>query len=444
MAKIDLALINEPGNGRPVLKELDRPMVKYIVGQRKAAIEADRTLFDIERWDHSDVFYAIRTYLNKHGWDTSVYNDNVVGGSKRRKDLYDMIKEVCENTYGVKRHEIGIYPEDRAIMAFKGRTYSVGFDNLRNLMHNGTHVIVVEKQGTVIKMVPFTENLGLAFIQSQGFVSEYGTALAALCNRQGESALHYTKDDNGRYWVPKYIGHLGTLTDCDHSGVVIGLKIRHAVRLGIDLNTVQEMNDVNPGLDLEIDDLQESTEPNSHWIALRNLVDGKRCGKAYEGLSQEDRSYYIRYLSQYMVDGDGQEVRFIDYIHNSRIELNTILAVAKPEAFWNWLKYKISKTWSYCDYRRVISPTTMDIWTPTMIKFNEWLQNEKIKPVIKDHAQRAEDDLSCVKGFLDIYDKEDEIRRGILYNTLLKAKKIQNIDSVLKAIMKNERTLHND
>jgi hypothetical protein len=49
-----------------------------------------------------------------------VYTDAVSGGSKRRKELYAMIPDVCENYYEVKRHQIGIYPADRATMAFNG------------------------------------------------------------------------------------------------------------------------------------------------------------------------------------------------------------------------------------------------------------------------------------------------------------------------------------
>ena len=123
MTKLDLDLINRPGYGQPVSKELDRHMVKYVVGKRMVAIESDRNLLQTESWDHSDVFYAVRTHLNRLGYDTSVYNDNVSGGIDRRKKLYDMIKDVCENEYHVKRHEIGIYPEDRAVMGFNGRFY---------------------------------------------------------------------------------------------------------------------------------------------------------------------------------------------------------------------------------------------------------------------------------------------------------------------------------
>ena len=107
-----------------------------------------------------------------------------------------MIKPVCEDFYHVKRHQIGIYPEDRAVMAYGGVTYAVGFDNLENLMYRGTDVICVEKQGTVIKMVPFTRNNGVAFIQSQGFISEYGVALARLANRDWEAETDYLDLDN--------------------------------------------------------------------------------------------------------------------------------------------------------------------------------------------------------------------------------------------------------
>jgi hypothetical protein len=252
MTKLDLDLIFHQGYDRPVPREMGRHMVKYVVGQRKAAVEQalannDNSPFVTNRWDHSDVFYAIRTHLNRVGWDTSVYTDSVTGGSKRRKELYAMIQDVCENYYGVKRHQIGIYPADRATTAFNRKYYTVDFDGIRNLMHIGTDIIVVEKFGTVVKMIPFTQSNGIAFIESQGFVSEYGTALARLCICQ----KHVSKDYTDHY-VPKYVGHLAVLTDCDSSGVGIGLKIPGAIRLGIDINTIKEINETNPRTTVDI------------------------------------------------------------------------------------------------------------------------------------------------------------------------------------------------
>ena len=173
MTKLDSNYVNSDGHGKPVPVDMDRQIIKYILDQRKEAIERNPILLTTYRWDHSDVFYAARTHLNRNGWDTSVYNDNVAGGSRRRKQFYDMIKDVCESHCKVKRHQIGIYPEERAIMAYDGSYYPVSFDRLQSLMLKGTDVIVVEKQGTVMKMVPYTKDTGIALIQSQGFVSEY-------------------------------------------------------------------------------------------------------------------------------------------------------------------------------------------------------------------------------------------------------------------------------
>jgi hypothetical protein len=88
---------------------------------------------------------------------------------------------------------------------------------------------------------------------------------------------------------------LAVLTDCDSSGVGIGLKIPGAIRLGIDISTIKEINDANPGLKLE--DLVEGTKQNSHWEALVNLCNGK--GKIYNDImkSMGSRSEAIRQIN---------------------------------------------------------------------------------------------------------------------------------------------------
>ena len=90
-------------------------------------------------------------------------------------------------------------------MAFNGRFYTVTFDQIRGLMYTGTEIIVVEKYGTVVKLVPFTENNGVAFLESQGFVSEYGIALARIAAGQCQIANIYT---NGKAPSTSYAGNL--------------------------------------------------------------------------------------------------------------------------------------------------------------------------------------------------------------------------------------------
>jgi hypothetical protein len=97
---------------------------------------------------------------------------------------------------------------------------------------------------------------------------------------------------------------LAVLTDCDSSGVGIGLKVPGAIRLGIDINTIKEINETNPGLGLKLEDLVEGTKENSHWEALVNLCDCK--GKMYNDIikSASSRSEAIRQInasSQYLL-----------------------------------------------------------------------------------------------------------------------------------------------
>ena len=87
MTKLDLGLINSNGNGRPVPKEMDTHIVKFVIGDRIEATESNPSLFQTQKWDHSDVFYAARTWLNQHGWNTSVYNDNTAGRRRKTKKV---------------------------------------------------------------------------------------------------------------------------------------------------------------------------------------------------------------------------------------------------------------------------------------------------------------------------------------------------------------------
>jgi hypothetical protein len=445
VAKIDLALINSNGHGRRVPKEMDRHIVKFVVEGRKSAVEADLTLLQTYRWDHSDVFYAARTWLNKHGWDTSVYNDNVAGGSNRRKELYDMIKPVCEDYFHVKRHQIGIYPEDRAVLAYNGVMYAASFDNLQRLMYSGTDVIPVEKQGTVIKMMPFTVNTGVAFIQSQGFISEYGIALARLGNQDFEAGEEYL----GR--VPAaFKGNLGSLTDCDSSGVVIGTKIKGATRIGIDVDTIDEINQVNEGLEDELDidlpiereDLEESTSPNSHWEGLNGILEGT--GKLYNELSPEEIKFYRKYLTSMPSSLRVEGLTVIDYLRDHRIELNTVLAAIKPQAFWNWLKWKLLQIWPDRDYRRGGLMLTDVIRTPTYNRFKEFY-DKRSESITEASINETRLQVAEVKGLYDDVDGFKDnvqiikkvIQGDILNNVLLPNEEIQKIDLALERIMKN-------
>lgn len=157
----------------------------------------------IDRWNLSNFFYSTRKDLDEEGYDTTPLNDTNTGW---RKKIYAKVRVICEKELGIKRHDAGIFPADRAVMAFQGELYSVSYESIEYLKTNGPDVIMIEKEGIVEKLVPFTTDLGIALIHSQGFYSEYAEILANE--------------------VIAYGGNVGILTDFDSAGINIGLKIK--------------------------------------------------------------------------------------------------------------------------------------------------------------------------------------------------------------------------
>lgn len=221
--------------------------------------------------------------------------------------------------------------------------------------------------------------------------------------------MEVARDYTGCY--PKHEAHLGVLTDCDSSGVVIGLKIKDATRIGIGLNSITEMIDINRklGLDLSselsIENLVETTSTNSHWNGLKGIL-------SQEGLSDFEKIFYTNYLSQRVDDVNDIGIPFIEWLKTNRIELNTILAIAKPEPFWNWLKHKLLKLWPDGNYNRVISkPSPDEVYTPAIKDFITRLNNT-FKPLIDFRYAKIEKRLNMIKYFIkdtDIILKKEEI-----------------------------------
>jgi hypothetical protein len=273
----------------------------------------------------------------------------------------------------------------------------VSYHSIPRLWDNGTDIVFVEKQSTVTLMSPYAERVGMSFIDSEGFGSEYGVALARICNIQSECAVDYTgfkkenDDDTVYYREPKHSGNLANITDCDVSGIGIGIKINGSTRLGLDLWTIDEINQANRGLEEDLDlDLQETidTTNNSHYLGLLGILYNK--GKFNKSLDDVQKSHYIQLLTR-RFEVNGEEMSYIDWLKNYRIELDTVLAAAGPKAFWNWLKWKLKQVWPHRNYNRAMFFDSY-LYTPTMHKFIEWYQKQSGE-VIKDELGKKQKDL---------------------------------------------------
>ena len=69
---------------------------------------------------------------------------------------------------------------ERAQLYFKGIWHEVGFDYLERLMHMGTDLLIIEKEGVAQVLTPFADKKGIALLNTRGFLTEYASKLSEL------------------------------------------------------------------------------------------------------------------------------------------------------------------------------------------------------------------------------------------------------------------------
>jgi hypothetical protein len=438
-----------PEPNRAVPKGLARQTIRHLIDGRWLAVyRSPKLLTDrTHRWDQSDIFYPMRTMLHRKGYDVSELSKEEV-----RTRLYSYIKEYCESL-GIKRHEIGIYAADRAVMAYRGKTYPISFENYKQLAHLGCDVVCIEKEGIVEKQAAFTEGVGIALVQSQGFVSEYGIMLAQEAKKTGANVM--------------------VLTDFDSDGIKIAFHVEGITRIGIDFSTVDEINrqlkaelegedfrleatppvsdededesvykpdmlDLDPTegeVDiLDMDELVEGRGQNDNWTSLERLTQGiKRKSISNHKLvpiqlTAHERQY-IKYLKQ---THDGQT--YLEFLKENRIELNSIMTEIGAKRFWNWLYCKIVQTYPTRNYTRVIDVPPYEVTLPVLDRL-KIVVDKQIEECIKDDRVVIIDELRQVRGLLHVDIKKDEIDErlnDIVYNDKDITKFVEKLDKLIK------------
>jgi hypothetical protein len=412
---------------KPIPKGLAFKVLEGVLSGRIDAVIDNPDLKVTNRWDLSDCFYNTRKKLDAMGFDVSRL-------SEKRTDLNEHVKEWCDKfTWkdekgqvhrGIKRHDIGIFPADRAVMAFQGRLYSISFENYRGLASLGVDIVLVEKEGTVDKMVPFTSDFGIAFVQSAGFIPEYGHMLAQAAAMAGANVC--------------------ILTDFDASGFELGYKVEGVTRIGTSLHMIDELNaqedeDGNLFEQLDALNLMEGYNGSTHWTSLKYLSEGRakpQGSKKFHDVPMTLHNYeYIHLLNTKYEFSDGTEQTYIEFLEDKRIELNTFLDEVGAQRFWNWLRGKLIETFPTRDYNRAVD-VPASVLTETMQDFNVTLE-AYLAATCLDTVDQFKDDLSEVGLDDDFIDtgailgciKED------LKDYLLADVEIKKIDSMLQKII---------
>ena len=194
--------ISSVGGGRTVNalfeeKYTIKDFLKELLEERHEDIKRDLTLKDKDRWTQSTVFYRLRPMLLESG-----YSAEEIG--RKRQYITKMIRPVCEESLGVKREEIGISAADRAQLYFKGIWHEVAFDYLERLMHMGTDLLIIEKEGVAQVLTPFADKKGIALLNTRGFLTEYASKLSELsANHSCNVAILSDFDVSGMYLAEK-------------------------------------------------------------------------------------------------------------------------------------------------------------------------------------------------------------------------------------------------
>ena len=238
------------------------------------------------------------------------------------------------------------------------------------------------------------------------------------------------------------------LTDFDSDGIKIAFHIEGITRLGIDFDSINEINaqigeeleeldespeappvidedesiykpdmeDLEPELGdielLDINELVEGRDVADNWKSLEYLTQGfKRKSISnhklvpIEGTVHE--KHYIKYLKQ-IHSYNGQETTNLEFLEENRIELNTIMTEIGAKRFWNWLYSKIVGTFPTRNYTRVIPVPPYEITLPVLDRLN-MLVGKQIEQCIKYQRVAILDELYQFRGLLNTRAKMDEI-----------------------------------
>ena len=297
-----------------------------------------------------------------------------------------MIKGVCWEIglevrgKGFKRHELGINAAERAQLYSDNQVFGVTFGELEELMKKGTDLLIIEKESIANALMDYANKMGVAILNTRGFLTEYAEELAELA-RENRC-------------------NVAVLTDWDSSGLVIASKLPKVYRIGIDEKTLEKLE-----LSKEVieERVQQKKKKDKHLPKLKKLSQ-EQIPKPY---SKEEWNRMIRY-----VEGNKEK-----NIPRKRIEINSVTTAIGFEKFWDFVRDEFESIFPDRDYNRSIKvpeyvmPEDFEIFKENVTKYITEFQ----KPIKEGWMERLRNGTH--KGLLDVdlYKKliEEELRKFV-------------------------------
>jgi hypothetical protein len=262
---------------------------------------------------------------------------------RTRETIISYIKDVCDELK-IRRFDVNIYAGDTGYLYFRGARHAISLDELDNLRHFGTDILIIEKEGIAKVLSPLAADSGIALLSTRGFLTENALDLSVFAQKSG--------------------ANVATLTDCDISGYVIAHKVPNVPRIGIDFKTLED-------LDI-LEDLRE--------------------GEYYS----PDKGH-LKY-AQENIEGFGLEQ--LDFLKKRRIEINAVKNKVGAKKLWSWVFDKLEEIYPNRNYNRAVEmPQPHWFRPPQLLQLNE-LVDKRLKRVLMPEIISCEQDLEDYPGFI--------------------------------------------
>jgi hypothetical protein len=307
----------------------------------------------------SDVFYDLRKPLEAAGYD--VTSKRSAERKTRQTIQVQYIKEICDSLK-IRRVDVGILAGEAGHLFYRGEHFAISLDELDSLKLKGVIILIIEKRGIAELLRPIAEPYGIALLSTQGFLTENAIDLAYLASSTGAK--------------------VAILTDYDISGIVIAHQVPEVPRIGIDKETLDDLNILNRQQDLE-----EYYTPNP----------------SHKKTVEED------------INGDFLDVD-LNYLSDKRIEINAIMKEVGRERFWQWIVSKLEGLFGKdLNYNRAVHIPEAREFVPHELRILNILLIDKISAILEPERKAKYWELNhydvTAGGMIeDVYDYEKGIR----------------------------------
>ncbi|MGC1133651.1 MAG: hypothetical protein WA941_12575 [Nitrososphaeraceae archaeon] len=319
-----------------------KPFMAEVVRDRCDTIMANPSLIQIYPWPTTKAYYNLRKKLDHLGYNIDEryplghkLEGKVILAERRPYIQGSMLTDICEKVFGMKRHQLGIFTDERTQFVYRGHFQSVGFDDIDDLMKKGTDFILCEKAYVVKTLGPLMEPYSIALLECGGNFVEYATMLCEKAKKRG--------------------CNVALLTDFDISGIAMCINVPWAIRIGIDANTINTLGFTKEQIRL----VQEryNADPNQMKF-VTNVLDGN-----HNLITEEYNMDLIETLNL------GQR-RTLKYLTNTRIELDHVIDEAGPERFFEYVINTLEKTFTTRNYNYAVElPYINELRPPIMKEF---------------------------------------------------------------------------